>query len=197
MGRPKKTAGESTRQRLLRAAEQEFGAVGFFRARLEDIASVAGIRRSSLLYHFKSKEQLYREVVLSVNRELRQVLMEAMQSPAEAGERLDKMAEALLRFSDERRAAVSMFVRELLDSPPSGGRNIREFVAIIDALEAFLREEAGDLIPAGIPIRASLLHIITSQALRIASGDLQKVVWGEEGDPRLFVQAILNQGEAT
>ena len=55
MARPKKGVHQvPTEERILQAAETEFGRKGFERTRLEDIAETAGIRRPSLLYHFKS-----------------------------------------------------------------------------------------------------------------------------------------------
>ncbi len=195
MGRPRKIEGHAdpTRVQLLRAAEREFGAVGYRRARLEDIAAAAGIRRSSLLYHFGSKAQLYHEVVGAVNADLRDALNRAMSEHADGMGRLDAVVTALLRFSQERRAGVSMFVRELLDSAPSGDEHIREFARLVDSLEQFIRSEAGQLIPKHAPLRAVLLHIVTSQALRVASGELGTLLWGEEVDPRLFLHALLTQ----
>ena len=63
MGRPRATTQTvETAQRLLSAAEQEFGSKGFDRARLADIANIAGISRPSLLYHYNSKDALYAAV---------------------------------------------------------------------------------------------------------------------------------------
>ncbi len=193
MGRPKKREGADTRDRLLRAAEAEFGSVGFHRARLEDIAAAAGIRRSSLLYYFGSKEKLFDEVVLVVTAALRACLVEAVATPGDPTERVVAIGEALLRFSQERAAAVAMFVRELLDSPPGSEKNMAEFVSIIDWLEERVRSEVGHLIPEGAPVRAALLHIMTSQALRVAAGDVGRTIWGDDVDPRVFLRALLNQ----
>ncbi len=193
MGRPKKSADKTTRARLLQAAEEEFGKRGYSRTRLEDIAAAAGIRRPSLLYYFGSKDQLYREVVLSVTTALRAELAAVLSAPlaASAEGRIEAIATVLLSFARERSAGVSMFVLELLDTPPSGRQNMREFAAIVDLLEETLRSQAGALIPADAPIRMVLVHIITSQALRIASGDLGELLWGPDIDPRLFIRTLL------
>ena len=194
MSRPKKTdEAADTREQLLRAAENSFGAVGYARSRLEDIAATAGIRRSSLLYYFGSKSQLYGEVVASITGELRGVLDAAITRATTATERLEAVATALIEFSEHRRAAISMFVRELLDSPPDGTQHIDEVVAVLDALEQLVRRDAADLIGPDAPVRAALLHIITSQALRIASGELGKQLWGDDVDPRLFLRALMTQ----
>lgn len=189
-GRPKNIDGADTRAALLAAAEVEFGARGFHRARLEDIASAANIRRSSLLYHFGAKEQLYREVVLAVTTELRAALDAALAADGSAAERVESVANALLRFAEEHRSGVAMFVRELLDPPPASAVHMAPLIEAIDLLEAFFRDEVGSLLPDGAPIRAAILHILTSQALRTAAGELGEALWGPDVDPRVFLRAL-------
>ncbi len=193
MGRPKGSDSEATRQRLLSAAEIEFGTVGYGRARLEDIAATAGIRRSSLLYYFGSKEQLYGEVVAAVTTALVEQLDRAMNGPGHGIDRIDAVVESLMSFASERQGGVSMFVRELLDRPPGSTEHIRGFVAIIDTLEQFIRAEAGHIIALSAPVRAAVIHLLTSQALRIASGDLSEILWGDDVDPRMFIRALFTE----
>lgn len=194
MGRPKKSDGEVTRARLLAAAELEFGTKGFDRARLEDIAGAADIQRSSLLYHFDSKRALYREVVVGLIHTMREALSEAMAQPGDAITRIDAIGDALMRFTEDRSAGVSMFVRELLDSASTGVEHVSEFLTILEMIEAFLSAEAAHLVPKGAPVRFVLLHLITSQALRVASGNTGKQIWGEAVDPRLLIRSLILQG---
>jgi len=194
MGRPKKSEGEATRARLLHAAEIEFGAAGYDRARLEDIAAAAGIRRSSLLYYFGNKETLYREVVATFTADLKRSIREVISLPGDAMVRLERIGALLISFAEAHKAGVAMFVRELLDSPAAGEEHIGEFVAVVDMIESFVADEAAHLIPDGAPTRALLLHLMTSEALRIASGRLGERVWGTDAvDPLALVRALLTQ----
>lgn len=56
---------DETRSRLLHAAGEVFGEVGFRRATVRDICSRAGANVAAINYHFGDKEELYAEVVKS------------------------------------------------------------------------------------------------------------------------------------
>lgn len=52
----------NTREKILQAALQAFALHGYVGARVEKIANKAGITKASLYFHFKSKEELFREL---------------------------------------------------------------------------------------------------------------------------------------
>src|SRR6185437_3813080 len=52
----------ASQARILEAARGEFAQHGYS-ARLQDIAERAGVKHPTLLYHFKSKENLYAAVI--------------------------------------------------------------------------------------------------------------------------------------
>lgn len=54
--------GESTRRRILDAALQLFGEKGFHNATHAEVCDLAGANIAAINYHFRSKEQLYRDV---------------------------------------------------------------------------------------------------------------------------------------
>ena len=57
---------KDTKQKILRAAEEEFSQNGFHGARVDKIASLAGINKRMLYAYFGNKEELYKRVLLGV-----------------------------------------------------------------------------------------------------------------------------------
>ncbi|MBI5267574.1 MAG: TetR/AcrR family transcriptional regulator [candidate division Zixibacteria bacterium] len=57
------TSDDSTRERIVKSAREEFVAHGFTGSRVERIAKQAGVNKAMIYYHFKSKENLYHAVV--------------------------------------------------------------------------------------------------------------------------------------
>jgi TetR/AcrR family transcriptional regulator len=55
-----------TKQKILEAAEEEFSALGFAAARVDQIAASAGINKQMIYAHFENKEGLYRAVLEAV-----------------------------------------------------------------------------------------------------------------------------------
>jgi AcrR family transcriptional regulator len=57
------TGPSSTRERILRAAAEQFLAMGFQRTSLQGIAAQLGLTKASILYHFPTKAHLAAELV--------------------------------------------------------------------------------------------------------------------------------------
>ena len=68
---------ESTRTRIIRSARRCFAAQGFAGTSTRQIAEEAKVAQSLLLYHFKSKEGLWREVMADSFRHALRVLNDA------------------------------------------------------------------------------------------------------------------------
>jgi TetR/AcrR family transcriptional regulator len=57
---------ERNKELILRAASEEFADKGFAATKTSDIAAKAGLPKPNVYYYFKSKENLYREVLESI-----------------------------------------------------------------------------------------------------------------------------------
>lgn len=77
--RPTTARGEATRQKILQAAEHEFGQQSFFRASVSDITHRAGIAQGTFYIYFETKQDVFRELVRHMGREVRRMLTHAVE----------------------------------------------------------------------------------------------------------------------
>jgi AcrR family transcriptional regulator len=193
MARPRaSTIDEATRERLLGAAAREFGTVGFSAARLEDIAAQAGIRRSSLLYHFDSKQSLYAAVLEHAFSELERSMEVTLSSADSFEARHERLVEGLLDFERRHRPLLQVLMRSLLDHDEQGTALVeRSFVPLVDRIEAFLREGAGGLLPEDFPVRAAIMQPIVAQLVRSTMNRAGEALWRGDTHTLTLAQAML------
>lgn len=70
-GAPKTARGARTRARILQAAEETFGALGYHRAGITDITRAAGVAQGTFYTYFGGKEEILRELVLDMGHKVR------------------------------------------------------------------------------------------------------------------------------
>lgn len=193
MGRPRKEERpEDTVKLLLRAAEDAFGANGFRDSRLGDIAETVGIRRSSLLYHFGSKEKLHSMVVETAFTELNNVLISEINPTGTLEEQLDGLVGCLLEFAVERPGLVCVILRQMVDPRGEGRAQIGSaFTALVDAVETMYRAMAGTRLRETFPVRGAIVQLMTSYLVRVASGQLASAVWGEHDHTKVLARHLL------
>lgn len=102
-----------TRQRILDAALDMFGARGVDAVSLDEIARAVGVRKQTILYWFASKEELVDAVLETVAAELLVVIDAAIRSASDDPlERIDAVVRAVFRPA-VRRPALLGLVREV------------------------------------------------------------------------------------
>jgi AcrR family transcriptional regulator len=182
MGRPPASAvATATPERLLEAALAEFAAVGFAEAKLADIAARAGITRPSLLYHFRTKEDLYEATVNRSFTRLAAALAEAMTGSSPFVDRFRAIVRRYVDFVANEPAVARIVLRELLEGTGPGARILVEHVApLVDTVDRFVRIQGGSLVKKGVPVRAAILQIASDVMLRAAAGPLRDPLWGPE-----------------
>jgi len=75
-GRELSARGVETRNRLLEAAEQVFGDLGFHDASIVKITEAAGVGQGTFYLYFSSKQELFDELVRDLNRRIRHAMTE-------------------------------------------------------------------------------------------------------------------------
>lgn len=96
--RPRKEMIAETRAKLVAAARQAFGSVGYAQASMDDFTAAAGLTRGALYHHFGDKKGLLEAVVVEVDAEMSERLRAVS---ARAGSRWQG-------FVDECKAYIEM-----------------------------------------------------------------------------------------
>lgn len=112
---------QATRDRMLDAAERLFGQHGFPCASLRQITEEAGVNLAAVNYHFGSKEDLYKAVLIRKIRPVNQ-------------ERLTLLSQAEQLAGDQPvplRAILDTFIRPLLRRAASGSPGGISFLRLI------------------------------------------------------------------
>jgi len=99
--RPTTARGEATRQRILDAAETEFGENGFARTSIASIVNRAGVAQGTFYLYFPSKDDVLRELVRDMGRRLRRALSAATRGLTHRVEVEKAGLEAFIRFALE------------------------------------------------------------------------------------------------
>ena len=185
----------ATPERLLEAAETEFAAVGLEAAKLADIASRAGIRRSSLLYHFRSKEELYAATVERSFSRLRGVLVDAMQTRGAFTDRLDATVERFSEFLSSAPNVARIVMREMLAAEgPGQSILLEQIVPLLKTVERFVREQGEGTVRADVPVRAAILQVASDTLLRCAVGAMREPLWGPRDHTLSLARILLLKG---
>lgn len=128
-------AEESTRSRLLDAAEDLFAAKAFEAVGIREIAERAGVNLSGIKYHFGSKRGLYLETVRRAmdrrgSNSAWEILREPPASPPEAAARFAAFVRAFLAvlLSDEESNGACLVMQSALGSGDATDLVVDEFV---------------------------------------------------------------------
>lgn len=171
-GQPKTARGEATRRAILGAAERVIGAKGFNDASIGAITREAGCAQGTFYIYFKSKDEVFSELVLEMGRLVRRALTEAT---ADIPDRLEAEKAGLNGFLAFVAAHPDLYriIQEALFVDPAAYRAyFRTFAeGYRTALEA--ADAAGQIRPGDSEIRAwALMGIARALGERM-------VVWGD------------------
>ena len=103
---------------LLSAAVTVFADCGYAAASLDRIAEETGIRKSSLLHRFGSKEALYLEALATVLGNLDELVQEAAEGTEDFCDRLDRLSRLITDYLTGEPRAARLLFREVMDRGP-------------------------------------------------------------------------------
>lgn len=114
---PRTGKGSRTRRRLLEAAEQVFADRGYHDASIVKITEAAGVAQGTFYIYFKSKQQVFDELVIDLNHRVRQAMAEASSQGATRSDAERRGFEAFFRFTGEHPALYRIIRQAEFVSP--------------------------------------------------------------------------------
>ena len=127
------------REQLLEVALQVFGEVGFHSASMNDVAEAAGVTKPVLYQHFRSKRELYRQVLTDVGDQLLDAITKATAAARSPHEQVELGFVAYFRFVESNEAAFRVLFG-------GGTRRDEEFAAQVAVVEGAIADAIAMLI---------------------------------------------------
>jgi AcrR family transcriptional regulator len=173
------TVAPTTRDRILAAALDRFGTRGVDAVSLDDIATVVGVRKQTVLYWFASKEELVDAVLEAAVIELAVVVDAAVRAaPDDPLDRVDAVVRAVFRPA-VRRPALLGLVRELSRLPGEQAERLRAHVdpLVERAIEFLAAEMQAGRLRRGDPRLVAALAYATVTGIATEPEALRGVGW--------------------
>lgn len=173
--------GGAAIQRILAAASELFSLHGYESVSMSQIAGQAGVSKANVFHHFRSKNELYIEVLREACRESREELDRLDLTQGCVRERLKGYAarhlEGMLRNDRDSR----LILREVIENEPGRARQLAEdvfrdgFVRLVETLRESQRLGAfrADLSPADLAVfmlSANVFFTMSREVLRHLPG---------------------------
>ncbi|GAB3128214.1 TetR family transcriptional regulator [Streptomyces calidiresistens] len=172
-----------TRKKLLAAARKEFAEFGIAGARVDRVASLAGVNKERVYGHFGSKEGLFAAVIGAAMDELAEAV-------SEPGDDIAAWVGRIYDFHRERPDLLRLLMWEALhewqEEPPGEQERLARYSMKVDALARRL-----DL-PGGPEAATTLLSLIGLAAWPTAVPQLTRLIIGPHVGTQHAQEAIRN-----
>jgi len=159
------TEAPSSRDKILDVAESLFARRGYAGIGLREVADASGLSKSSLFHHFRSKEQLYHEVLLRVLQRIRERFDAGLARDTSPGEQLERWIEELIDTLAEHPTTARLLLRSLFEEEDAASPEAE----VTEALMASILGDAERLIRRGIEC-GELRHVSAPHTLQTLIG---------------------------
>ena len=174
-----------SRDKILDAAEDLFARRGFSGVGLREVAEAAGLGKSSLFHHFKSKSELYAAVAGRILDLFETRLTQALAAGGDPVARFDRWLDTLLDTFADHRTSARLLLRSLFEDDELTGASPEEqhvdqtLKRLFSAIANLLREgmESGVFRAASIP--HTLQSLVGLTVYHFASGEFGEEMFGQ------------------
>lgn len=196
--RPRPSRGRQTRRRLLDAAEEVFAELSYHDASIVRIVERAGVAQGTFYIYFRSKQQIFEELVSDLNVRLREAMSTAAASGVDRYDAERRGFAAFFRFTADHPALYRVIREAEFVAPEAMHRHYEKIIeGYVRALGPAM--ETGEVAPCDPTVLAWAL---------VAVGQLvgmRWIVWDKRGEIpddvfeqcMLVVRRMLGQADGT
>ncbi|WP_342571086.1 TetR/AcrR family transcriptional regulator [Paenibacillus sp. FSL R5-0749] len=156
--------GEERRDQIIRIAMERFATQGYHQTKISDIVREAGVAQGTFYWHFKSKEAIASEIILTGKEELLEAIGQGYRKDAGSVEDMVKASERLFTdlfiFAAQNRYFMELLLKGIV-TEESVQRLVEETRNAVETAFRHNMERAIELgmLPQGmdVPLRAALL----------------------------------------
>jgi AcrR family transcriptional regulator len=175
----------SSREKILDVAEALFARRGYSGVGLREVASQVGLGKSSLFHHFRSKTQLYGEVLDRVLHRIGERLDPVLRSHDDPVLRLERSIGALVDALAEVPTTARLLLRALFEDEEFGAETPPELLGAERTLAGMLGDFA-ELLERGVEqgvfrrvsVPDTLQSLIGASVYHFASSDVGETILG-------------------
>lgn len=163
---------------ILEAADALFGEQGYDAISVRDVAEAAEVNKALVFYYFKSKEALFERVMARYYEAHERALRDALREDGEVGERLHRLIDAYVDFIVEHQN----FPRFVQQQVASDGPALPLIAQNLAAMQRFIEDALGDLVPKSGPLSARQLFLTFSASVinHFTYGHALGSAWGTD-----------------
>ena len=162
------------KDQILSEATRLFARNGVKGTSLQAVADAVGMRKQSLLYHFKSKGDLRAQVMDSLLAHWKREIPELMSASSSGRDRFSSAVTALVDFFKEDPDRARLMMREMMDAPAAARagviKHLRPWSTLL--LDYIRMGQQAGVIKAEVNARSYLVHLIIMVMGAVAMADV-------------------------
>lgn len=111
-----KSNAKPAKEKFVETALKMFAAKGFYGVSLADLAAELGLTKQAIIYHFKTKDALYAEVLAGLSMRFDVMIDRVLAANGSADEKWQLLVEAMFSHMESAPDDARLIMRELLDN---------------------------------------------------------------------------------
>jgi AcrR family transcriptional regulator len=189
----------SSREKILDVAEALFARRGFEGVGMREVATAAGLGKSSLFHHFSGKPQMYYEVLGRVIGRIHERVAPVLVSHAGPVTKLDRLVDELIDVLAEQPTTARLLLRALFEEEAAAHDQLPEAVKtnevladMLEGMRRLLREGVDEGVFRPVSVSHTMQTLIGATVYHFASGELGDQLLGR---PLFSAEAVARRKE--